>query len=191
MTKWHGISREMIQNSHPGKTKKEFIYNISWGTGSGAAAMKSPASVPASRFSYAWCQKGGPFSGPRAIHLHPLLNSCIWTASTNVGHYRALPCAAGTPAPIAQRQPRYRGSHRSSTYNSLTRLMPSYSTRRPKPVSNALRQDLLSYYADLEKPFATKRNSKAWRAPQGHSEIDARGPSFAFQRGTSFVCFLH
>jgi hypothetical protein len=31
-----------------------------------------------------------------------------------------------------------------------------------KPVSDALRRDLLSYYADLEKPFATKRNSKAW-----------------------------
>jgi hypothetical protein len=32
-----------------------------------------------------------------------------------------------------------------------------------KPISEALRRDLLSYYADLEKPFATKRNSKAWR----------------------------
>ena len=31
-----------------------------------------------------------------------------------------------------------------------------------KPVLDALRLDLLSYYADLEKPFATKRNSKAW-----------------------------
>ena len=31
-----------------------------------------------------------------------------------------------------------------------------------KPVSDALRQDLLSYYTDLERPFATKRNSKAW-----------------------------
>jgi len=31
-----------------------------------------------------------------------------------------------------------------------------------KPVSEALRRDLLFYYADLEKPFATKRNSKAW-----------------------------
>ena len=31
-----------------------------------------------------------------------------------------------------------------------------------KPVSDALRRDLLSYYADLQKPFATKRNSKAW-----------------------------
>jgi hypothetical protein len=31
-----------------------------------------------------------------------------------------------------------------------------------KPVSDALRRDLLSYYADLQKPFATKRNPKAW-----------------------------
>ena len=31
-----------------------------------------------------------------------------------------------------------------------------------KPVLEALRRDLLSYYSDLEKPFATKRNSKAW-----------------------------
>jgi hypothetical protein len=31
-----------------------------------------------------------------------------------------------------------------------------------KPISEAMRQDFLSYYADLEKPFATKQNSKAW-----------------------------
>jgi hypothetical protein len=32
-----------------------------------------------------------------------------------------------------------------------------------KPVSDNLRQDVLSYYSDLEKPFATKQNPKAWR----------------------------
>jgi hypothetical protein len=32
-----------------------------------------------------------------------------------------------------------------------------------KPVSSTLRQDFLSYYADLEKPYATKRNTKAWQ----------------------------
>jgi hypothetical protein len=32
-----------------------------------------------------------------------------------------------------------------------------------KSVSEALRQEFLSYYADLGKPFATKRNSKAWQ----------------------------
>jgi len=40
-----------------------------------------------------------------------------------------------------------------------------------KPVSVALRRDLLSYYADLEKPFATKRNSKAWRELMKELEI--------------------
>jgi len=32
-----------------------------------------------------------------------------------------------------------------------------------KPVSDALRQDILAYYADLGKPFATKQNPNAWR----------------------------
>ena len=32
-----------------------------------------------------------------------------------------------------------------------------------KPITAALRQDLLSYYADLQKPFATKRNAKDWQ----------------------------
>jgi hypothetical protein len=31
-----------------------------------------------------------------------------------------------------------------------------------KPIPDVLRRDLLSYYADLEKPFANKQNSKAW-----------------------------
>ena len=31
-----------------------------------------------------------------------------------------------------------------------------------KPASESLRRDLLYYYSDLERPFATKQNSKAW-----------------------------
>jgi len=31
-----------------------------------------------------------------------------------------------------------------------------------KPIPEVLRQDFLSYYADLEKPFATKQNSRSW-----------------------------
>lgn len=30
-------------------------------------------------------------------------------------------------------------------------------------ISDSLRKDLLSYYADVDGPFATKRNSKVWR----------------------------
>jgi hypothetical protein len=32
-----------------------------------------------------------------------------------------------------------------------------------KPVSSALRQDILNYYADLGKPFATKKNPEEWQ----------------------------
>ena len=45
------------------------------------------------------------------------------------------------------------------TDESYAKLLDKTSGRA---VSEALRRDLLSYYADLEKPFATKQNSKAW-----------------------------
>jgi len=32
-----------------------------------------------------------------------------------------------------------------------------------KPVSGALRQNILDFYADLQKPFATKKNQKEWQ----------------------------
>jgi hypothetical protein len=32
-----------------------------------------------------------------------------------------------------------------------------------KPISDALRRDILAYYADLEKGFATKKNPEAWQ----------------------------
>jgi hypothetical protein len=40
-----------------------------------------------------------------------------------------------------------------------------------KPISDALRQDLLSYYSDLEKPYATMRNAKAWHELTNGLEI--------------------
>jgi hypothetical protein len=32
-----------------------------------------------------------------------------------------------------------------------------------KPISDALRRDMLAYYADLEKGFATKKDPEAWQ----------------------------
>jgi hypothetical protein len=40
-----------------------------------------------------------------------------------------------------------------------------------KPISNALRQNILAYYADPEKPFATKKKPEAWR--EVIKELDA------------------
>ena len=47
-----------------------------------------------------------------------------------------------------------------------------------KPISDDLRRDLLFYYSDLGKPFATKWNSKEWQElVQGLDLVkwDARG----------------
>jgi hypothetical protein len=40
-----------------------------------------------------------------------------------------------------------------------------------KPISDSLRRDILAYYADLEKGFATKRDPKAWQKVL--SQLDA------------------
>ena len=32
-----------------------------------------------------------------------------------------------------------------------------------RPISDALRSDILAYYADLEAPFVTKKDPKAWQ----------------------------
>ena len=32
-----------------------------------------------------------------------------------------------------------------------------------KPISDALRQDILAYYSDLERKFATKKDQHAWQ----------------------------
>jgi plasmid stabilization system protein ParE len=32
-----------------------------------------------------------------------------------------------------------------------------------KPISDTLRRDILDYYADLERRFATKKDPKAWQ----------------------------
>jgi hypothetical protein len=45
-----------------------------------------------------------------------------------------------------------------------------------KPISDGLRRDLLSYYANLEKPFATKRNSEAWHELIDELEILKSAP---------------
>jgi hypothetical protein len=39
-----------------------------------------------------------------------------------------------------------------------------------KPISEALRTDILTYYADLSAPFATKKDQKAWQDVLG--ELD-------------------
>ena len=169
MTKvaWH-LKKDQIQNSHPSETKKQFIYHISssgyrkeWGN-----VYETPgfgARLKACLFRL--IPKVGPFSG---FAFHPPTPSVeqIYMSSFNetLIRYRALL--------LAQKQNRLRLSNANLDTGALTeactyRLADETYARlldktNGRPVPEGLRRDLLSYFADLERPFATKQNSKAW-----------------------------
>ena len=169
MTKvaWH-LKKDEIRNSHPTETKKQFVYNISnsayrkeWGQ-----VYEKPGFVARLKaFFLCVVPKMGPFSG---LAFHPPTPAVeqLYMNSFNktLIHYRALL--------LAQQEHRLQlpndnldtgdvtgaAAYRLAD-NTYAKLLDKTSG---KSVSEALRQDLLSYYADLGKPFATKRNSKAW-----------------------------
>ena len=169
MTKvaWH-LKRDEIQNSHPSETKKEFIYNISnsgyrkeWGH----VYEKPGFGARLTAFFLRLVPKIGPFSG---LAFHPPTPAVekLYMSSFNatLDHYRALL--------VAQQERRLQLPNDNLDTGAITggatyRLADEtyaklLSETSGKPISGALRRDLLSYYADLQKPFATKRNSKAW-----------------------------
>ena len=169
MTKvaWH-LKRDEIQNSHPSETKKEFIYNVSnseyrkdWGK-----VYEKPGFVARlEAFFFRVVPKVGPFSG-LAFHAPPPAVEQLYMSSFNKAlvHYRALL--------LAQQERRLQLPNDNLDTGAVTvaaayRLTDETYAKlldktSGKPVPEALRRDLLSYYADLEKSFANKQNSKAW-----------------------------
>jgi hypothetical protein len=169
MTKvaWH-LKKDEIQHSDPGETKTKFIYHISnseyrkdWGH----IYEKPGFFTKVKAFFLRLVPKVGPFSG---LAFHPPTPAVeelfMHSFNETVDRYRALLLAqaegrlqlpndnfdtGGTTEPAAYRL----------TDETYAKLLERTSG---KPISNPLRQDIISYYSDLEKPFATKRNSKAW-----------------------------
>ena len=170
MTKvaWH-LKRDEIQNSQPNETKKKFVYNISR-----SGYRKEWGHIYEKPGVYARTQalflrvvpKIGPFSG---LAFHPPTPAVeqLYMNSFNdaLDHYRALLLAQqehrlqlpneNLDTGAATGAAKYRLA--DQTYAKLLRETSG------KPISDALRRDILSFYADLEEPFATKRNSKAWQ----------------------------
>ncbi len=169
MTKvaWH-LERNEIQNSHPTETKRQFIYNMSkseyrkdWGD----TYEKPGFSARCKALFLRIVPKIGPFSG---LAIHPPTPDVeqLYMSSVNLTleHYRTLL--------HAQQEGRLELANENLDTGSITTAATyklsddTYAElvakTSGKPISDALRHDLLSYYADLEKPFATKRNSKAW-----------------------------
>jgi len=162
------LKRDEITNSHPSETKKEFIYNTSnsgyhkeWGL----IYEKPGFGARLKAFFLRLVPKVGPFSG-LAFHPPPPAVEQLYMKSVNetLDHYRRLL--------LAQQEhqlqlPNDNLDTGAATGAAAYRLADQTYAKlldktSGKPVSDALRRDLLSYYADLQKPFATKRNPKAW-----------------------------
>lgn len=169
MTKvaWH-LKRDEIQNSHPSETKKQFIYNVSnseyrkdWGN----VYEKPGFGARLKAFFLRLVPKVGPFSG-LAFHPPPPAVEQLYMSSFNetLVHFRALLLAQQERRLQLRNDNLDTGAVTGAAAYRLTdetyaKLLDKTSG---KPVQEALRRDFLSYYADLEKPFANKQNSKAW-----------------------------
>jgi Zinc dependent phospholipase C len=170
MTKvaWH-LKRKQIQNGDPSETRSKFVYNISnsgyrkdWGN----IYEKPSFFARLKAFLLRLMPKVGPLS---ALRFHPPTPAVeqIYMHSFNetLDNYRGLL--------LAHQEGRLQlpndnfdtgGSTEPGTYRltdkSYAALLEEVSD---KPVSGALRQNMLDFYADLEKPFATKKNPKEWQ----------------------------
>jgi hypothetical protein len=169
MTKvaWH-LKKDEIQNGHPNETKTDFIYNISnsgyrkeWGR----LYEKPGFVVRIKAFFLRLVPKIGPFSG---LAFHPPTPDVeqLYMNSFNqaLDQYRAFLLAQQEGQLQLPNDNLDTGATTEATDYKLVdetyaKLLNKTSS---KPISDALRQDLLSYYSDLQKPFATKRNPKAW-----------------------------
>ena len=164
---WH-LKRGQIQNSDPSETRKKFVYNISssgyrkdWG-----GVYETPGFFARLKaFFLRLLPKVGPLS---ALGFHPPTPAVeqLYMHSFNetLDHYRRLL--------LAQQQDRLQLPNANFDTGEMTepgtyRLMDkSYAEllgrMNDKQASDALRQNILDFYADLGKPFATKKNSKEW-----------------------------
>lgn len=169
MTKvaWH-LKKDEIQHSDPSETKSKFVYHISnseyrkeWGH----MYEKPGFFARLKAFFLRLLPKVGPLGG---LAFHPPTPAVehLYMDSFNQALERFEKLL------LAQRQDQLRlpndnldtGAETAGadyrladdTYAELLRRLDG------KPVSSSLRQDILSYYGDLEKHYATKRKSKEW-----------------------------
>jgi hypothetical protein len=163
---WH-LKRREIQHGDPSETKTKFVYNISnsgyrkeWGD----VYEKPDFFARFKAFTLYLVPRIGPFS---ALGYHPAVEQ-IYMHSFNetLDHYRLLLVAqlegtlrlpndnldtGGLTGPAVYRL----------TDEAYANLLGKTSG---KPISDALRLDMLAYFADLGKGFATKKDPEAWQA---------------------------
>jgi hypothetical protein len=165
---WH-LKRNEIQHSDPSETKTKFVYNISnsgyrkdWGD-----VYEKPGFF--ARFKALILRlvpKIGPF---KALAFKPpppnVEQMYMHSFNETLDHYRALLLAqqegklqlpndnldtGGITGPADYRL----------TDETYAKLLDKTNS---KPISESLRLNILAYYADPDKEFATKKNPEAWQ----------------------------
>jgi hypothetical protein len=169
---WH-LKRREIQHSDPSETKSKFIYNISnsgyrkeWGD-----VYEKPGFFARFKaFLSHLVPKIGPFS---ALAFHPPTPAVeqIYMHSFNesLDHYRLSLLALGEGTLQLPNDNLDTGGLTGPAVYRLTdeTYANLLGMTSGKPISDALRRDILAYYADLEKRFATKKDPAAWQKVRG------------------------
>jgi len=186
MTKvaWH-LKKNEIRHSDPSEAKEKFLYHVSssgyrkdWGD----IYEKPGFGARAKAFFLRLTPKVGPFSG---LAFHPPTPAVerLYMNSFNetLESFRELL--------LAQQQNQLRLANDNLdkgettvaadyrlTDDAYAQLLKKLSG---KSVSSSLRQDLLAYYADPAKQYATKKKSKAWREVLREVDVLKSTPSDA------------
>ena len=165
---WH-MKRHEIQNSHPNETRRQFIYNVShsayrkdWGN-----TYEKPGMSDSIRaFFLRLVPKVGPFSAlafhpptpaVEQLYMHSFNETLrVYRGMLNAQENGRLQLANGNLDTGKLTEPTaYRFA--DQTYAKLLAKVSG------KPISDNLRSDILAFYADLDAPFATKKDPNGWQ----------------------------
>ena len=170
MTKvaWH-LQKDKIQNSHPNETRQKFIYNISkseyrkdWGH----IYEKPSFFARVKAFFVRLVPKVGPFD---ALAFHPPTPAVeqIYMHSFNetLALYEQLLVAQQEGRLVLPNKNFDTGETTEAGAYQLTdkTYAKLLGKLNGKPVSEALRRNILDFYADLGKPIETKKSPKEWQ----------------------------
>ena len=176
------LKKDEIQKARPSTTKQRFIYNISrsdyrkeWGR----TYEKPGLGARFIAFLFRLMPKIGPFKA-FAFKAPPSSSETVFMASFNdtLAHYRQFLAAqrdgglklTNLNFDIGQlTQP---GRYRLAD-NAFATLVDKLDG---KPMSPALRAEILAFYSDLNAPFATKTHPEAWKKLLGELDRVKAGP---------------
>lgn len=165
---WH-LKKDQIKNSDPSETRKKFVYNISqsgyrkdWGH----VYEKPGFFARVKAFIVRLLPKVGPLS---ALAFHPptpvVEQMYMHSFNETLAQYRKLLAAQGEGTLALQNENLDTGGMtEAGVYRPADKTYAMLLEKlNGKPVSDDLRQNILAYYADLGKPFVTKKNPREWK----------------------------